>query len=85
LTYQVQLTKRILSSEFDMKGMGQTNVILGIQIVRDDESITLNQSHYIEKVLKRFNHTDCAPVSTPFDPSVKLVKNTGFHNWSIIN
>jgi len=75
--YQVQLTKRILSSEFDMKDMGQANVILGIRIVRDDESITLTQYHYIEKVLKRFNHFDCAPVSTPLDPSVELVKNTG--------
>jgi len=74
--YQVQLTKRILSSEFDMKDMGQANVILGIRIIRDDESITLTQSHYTEKVLKRFNHFDCAPVSTPLDRSVELVKNT---------
>jgi len=51
--YQVQLTKRILSSEFDMKDMAQGNVILGIRIVRDDESSTLTQSHYIEKVLKK--------------------------------
>jgi len=75
--YQVQLTKRIMSSEFDMKDMGQANVILAIQIVRDDESITLTQSHYIEKVLKRFNHMNCALVSTPLDPSVELVKNIG--------
>jgi len=60
--YQVQLTKRIMYSEFDMKNMGQANVILIIQIVRDNESITFTQSHYIEKVLKRFNHTDCASV-----------------------
>lgn len=74
---QVQLTKSFLSSKFDMKDMGQADVILGIQIVRDEKSITLTQSHYIEKVLKRFNHFDCAPVSTPLDPSMELVKNTG--------
>ncbi|KAK9125539.1 hypothetical protein Scep_014385 [Stephania cephalantha] len=74
---QVQLTKRFLSSQFEMKDMGQADVILGIQIVRDEGSITLTQSHYIEKVLNRFNHLNCAPVSTPLDSSIELVKNTG--------
>ena len=37
----------------------------------------MDQSHYIEKVLKKYNYFDCKPASTPFDPSVKLFKNTG--------
>ena len=37
----------------------------------------MSRSHYIEKVLKRFNNHDCKPVSTPFDVSLKLEKNTG--------
>ncbi|KAI3739402.1 hypothetical protein L2E82_29806 [Cichorium intybus] len=37
----------------------------------------MTQSHYIEKILKRFNFADCSPVSTPMDPSVKLMENKG--------
>jgi hypothetical protein len=39
--------------------------------------LILTQSHYIEKVLKRFNQFDCKPVTTPFDTSMKLYPNTG--------
>ena len=60
-----------------MKDMGEANVILGIKILRDYDGITLTQSHYIEKVLKKFNHSDCNLASTPFDPSIKLIKNEG--------
>ncbi|KAL7605170.1 hypothetical protein Lser_V15G18000 [Lactuca serriola] len=37
----------------------------------------MTKSHYIEKILKRFNFTDCSPVSTPIDPNVKLMPNNG--------
>ncbi|GJT78749.1 zinc finger, CCHC-type containing protein [Tanacetum coccineum] len=36
-----------------------------------------NKSHYIEKVLKKFNYFDCTPVSTPMDTSEKLMPNNG--------
>ena len=60
-----------------MKDIGEANVILGIKILRDINGIMLTQSHYIEKVLKKFNYLDCNPVSTPFDPSIQLTKNEG--------
>ena len=74
---QVEDTKNFLSNNFSMKDMGEANVILGIKILRDKDGITLTQSHYIEKILKKFNHSDCNPTSTPFDPSIKLIKNEG--------
>ena len=37
----------------------------------------LNQSHYIEKVLNKLSHLTIKEVNTPFDPSIKLVKNDG--------
>eukprot|EP00268_Persea_americana_P012745 TRINITY_DN15453_c0_g2_i2.p1 TRINITY_DN15453_c0_g2~~TRINITY_DN15453_c0_g2_i2.p1 ORF type:complete len:405 (+),score=42.66 TRINITY_DN15453_c0_g2_i2:606-1820(+) len=73
----VEETKLLLSNNFDMKDLGEASVILGIRIIRDDISIKLSQSHYIEKVLRKFDHFNCKPVSTPFDPSIKLVKNNG--------
>jgi hypothetical protein len=73
----IENTKNFLSSSFDMKDLGIADVILGIRIVRNENGLVLNQSHYIEKVLKRFNQFDCEPVCTPFDASMKLYPNIG--------
>ncbi|GJS36451.1 zinc finger, CCHC-type containing protein [Tanacetum coccineum] len=75
---QVDMTKTIfLSSMFSMKDMGEDNVILGIRIRHESNSIVISQSHYIEKLLKKFNYFDCTPVSTPMDTSEKLMPNNG--------
>ncbi|WJX69836.1 hypothetical protein P8452_54013 [Trifolium repens] len=60
-----------------MKDMGEANVILGIKIKRENKGIVITQSHYIEKILKKFNYENCSPVSTPMDPGEKLMPNTG--------
>ena len=56
---QVDLTKEFLSSKFSMKDMGEADVILGIRIKHESNKISISQSHYIEKVLKKFNYFDC--------------------------
>ncbi|XP_014626187.1 uncharacterized protein [Glycine max] len=61
----------------NLKNLGEASVILGIKITRSKERISLDQSHYIEKILKKYDYFDCKPASTPYDPSVKLFKNTG--------
>ncbi|GJT02113.1 hypothetical protein Tco_0823282 [Tanacetum coccineum] len=43
----------------------------------DNENKEISQSHYIEKVLKKFNYFDCTLVSTPKDTSEKLMPNNG--------
>ena len=40
-----------LSKSFDMKDLGEANVILNIKLIKDASGITLLQSHYVEKVL----------------------------------
>jgi hypothetical protein len=60
-----------------MKDLGEASVILGIKITRSKDGITLDQSHYVEKILKKYNYFDCKPACTPYDSSVKLFKNTG--------
>lgn len=67
--------KAFLSSCFDMKDMGEAIVILGIKIIKSSNSISLTHSHYIEKLLKKYNHENCSVVSTPYDPSIKLTPN----------
>ena len=42
-------TKCFLASKFDMKILVETNVILDINIFRDDDCNVLSQSHYVEK------------------------------------
>ena len=73
----VDKTKEFLSSRFSMKDMGEADVILGIRIKHESNGISISQSHYIEKVLKKFNYFDCTPVSTPMDTSEKLMPNIG--------
>nr|GEX85125.1 zinc finger, CCHC-type [Tanacetum cinerariifolium] len=72
-------TKKLLSSIFSMKDMGEADVILGIKIKRENKRIVITQSHYIEKILKKFNREDCSSVSTPMDPVENLKPNTGKH------
>nr|GEV89157.1 zinc finger, CCHC-type [Tanacetum cinerariifolium] len=59
------------------KDMGEADVILGIRIKHESNGIAISQSHYIEKVLKKFNYFDCTPMSTPMDTSEKLMPNNG--------
>ncbi|GJZ70262.1 zinc finger, CCHC-type containing protein [Tanacetum coccineum] len=72
---KVNLTKEFLSSKFSMKDMGDADVILGIRIKHESNEISISQSYYIEKVLKKFNSFDCTSVSTPMDTSEKLKPN----------
>nr|GEW14592.1 zinc finger, CCHC-type [Tanacetum cinerariifolium] len=76
---QVDKTKKFWSSRFSMKDMGEENIILGIKIKRENKRIVITQSHYIEKILKKFNREDFSPVSTHMDPVEKLKPNTSKH------
>jgi hypothetical protein len=69
--------KSFLSQSFDMKDLGEANVILNIKLMKGENGVTLNQSHYVEKILSRFGYSDCKTSPTPYDPSLKLRKNQG--------
>jgi hypothetical protein len=60
-------TKRFLSSNFDMKDLGETSFVLGIEIHRDRRKgvLGLSQKAYLEKVLKKFSMHACNPTSGP--------------------
>nr|GEZ08034.1 zinc finger, CCHC-type [Tanacetum cinerariifolium] len=76
---QINLIKlrSFLPSRFSMKDMRKANVILGINIRRKNRGTVVTQSHYIAKILKKFNRVDCSPVSTPMDPVEKFKLNIG--------
>ena len=60
-------TKRFLSSNFDMKDLGDASYVLGIEIHRDKSKGTLglSQRAYIDKVLKRYNMHNCSSTPAP--------------------
>ena len=66
--------KRLLSSEFEMKDIGPSKNILGVEIIRNRKAGTmfLTQKDYIEKVLVRFGINESKHVQTPLASHFKL-------------
>src|SRR5271154_1077835 len=66
--------KADLRKIFDITDLGVLGHILGIQINRDRTIRTtrLNQTAYIQELLRRHGMQDCAPVSTPLAIKEKL-------------
>jgi precorrin-2 methylase len=58
-----------------LKDIGEADVTIVIKIVRAIDSLSLTQSYYFEKVIKRYDHEDQKPISTPYDPYLKLREN----------
>jgi hypothetical protein len=72
----IKETKDFLSNNFEMKDLGEADVILNIKLLREGNGgVTIVQSHYVEKVLSRFGYSECEPAPTPYDPS-KLLKKS---------
>ena len=69
--------KNFLSHHFNMKDLGNADLILGMKIIRTVESISLSQSHYTKKLIDKFGYSNYSTFSSPFDPSTHLTKNTG--------
>nr|GEW91039.1 hypothetical protein [Tanacetum cinerariifolium] len=71
---QIRELKDQLSKEFDMKDFGAAKRILGMEIQRDQKmsKLTLSQTDYISKVLKKFNMSSYKPIPTPLAPHFKL-------------
>ncbi|XP_074306583.1 uncharacterized protein LOC141641835 [Silene latifolia] len=64
-----------------MKDLGEADVILGVRVMKTPNGISLSQSHYVEKVLKKFNSFDVTPARTPYDASISLC-NDEIHSTS---
>jgi hypothetical protein len=67
----IKEVKDFLSNNFEMKDLGEADVILNIKLKREGNGgVTLLQSHYVKKVLSHFGFSYCQPAPTPYDPSV---------------
>jgi len=65
---------KCLINKFEMKDPSACKKILGMEIHRDRRTgeFHLSQKKYLEKVLDRFNMSDCKSVSTPLVAHFKL-------------
>ena len=69
---QNDATEHDLQGHFDVKSLGQPNLLLGMKISQSDHLVTLSQTHYIDALLEKFGLANANPVSTPMDANVKL-------------
>jgi len=61
--------KTALSAAFPVKDLGQIEMCLGLYVVRDEDAktLTIDQSQYIENMLRAYRMENCTPISTPID------------------
>jgi hypothetical protein len=54
---------------FPVKDLGEIDFCLGLHVVRDDKAktLTIDQSQYVENMLRAYRMEDCVPVATPID------------------
>ncbi|KAF3621972.1 hypothetical protein FXO37_32515 [Capsicum annuum] len=79
----INVTKRMLESKFDMKDLGVADVILGIRIHRTPQSLALSQSHYIEKVLDKFKYMEFGYSDANWITGSNEVKSTSGYVFTI--
>jgi hypothetical protein len=70
-------TKKYLISKFKMKDLKEVDTILGIKVKKHSGGYALCQTHYIEKILLKFQYLRIKEVTTLYDSSVKLTENSG--------
>lgn len=70
----IQHFKELFKSKFDMKGLGSSKKIFGMELRRDrrKSKMFISQMKYIEKTLKKFGMDECKIVSTPLVAHFKL-------------
>src|SRR3954463_7329817 len=71
----VSETKEWLSSQFDMKDIGEVVYVFGVKILLNNSRRTLGllQETYVKKILICFNMTKAKPIDTP------VIKNHGLN------
>ena len=74
---EVNKLKYLLSKEFDMKDLGATKKILGMEIHMDRAlgRLWLSQHSYVKRVLEKFNMDNVKPISTPLANHFRLSTN----------
>jgi len=82
----IQAFRDAISIRFEMKDLGNLEWILGMQVIRDRKHRTLeiNQTGYINLILKRFGMYDCNPIGTPSEGYLARAEGTSSKEYMSI-
>jgi hypothetical protein len=64
--------KAEISAEFNMKYLGQADLLLGIKIHHQPDAVVLSQSHSVLSLLNLYSMANCRPCATPLVPNLHL-------------
>ncbi|MBW0489777.1 hypothetical protein O181_029492 [Austropuccinia psidii MF-1] len=76
-----------IEAEFSTKILGLADLMLGIKVAHEENSITLSQCHYIDSLLDLYGMTNCKPVATALMPNTHLeaASDEDKKNFSVLN
>ncbi|GJU72860.1 zinc finger, CCHC-type containing protein [Tanacetum coccineum] len=63
--------------ENKMKDINEVDIILEIKVKRHSGGYALNQCHYIDKIINKFQHLNIEEANTSYESFCKLVENDG--------
>ena len=64
-------TKQMFKERFKMKDMGKLSYFLGIDFEQGNGFVKVNQKRYIEKMLEKFEMSDCKARGTPCEQKLE--------------
>ncbi|XP_070054675.1 uncharacterized mitochondrial protein AtMg00810-like [Nicotiana tomentosiformis] len=68
----IQEANETLHSNFKMKELGELRYFMGIEVMRSNKGILLNQRKYDLQLISEVGLSSCKPVSTPMEQNHKL-------------
>ncbi|RVW61892.1 Retrovirus-related Pol polyprotein from transposon TNT 1-94 [Vitis vinifera] len=74
---KIDLLKKLLTKEFEIKDLGNLKYFLGMEIARSKKGIAVSQRKYVVDLLNETGMLGCKPAETPMDTTVKLEESDG--------
>ncbi|MBW0491923.1 hypothetical protein O181_031638 [Austropuccinia psidii MF-1] len=68
--------KAEIEKEFNIKDIGEADLMLGIKIQKMENGISLDQQHFTEALLRQYGMDACKTVTTPLTPNKHLFPTT---------
>ncbi|XP_023771562.1 uncharacterized mitochondrial protein AtMg00810-like [Lactuca sativa] len=73
---ELENVKKFLKSQFFIKDLGELKYFLGIEVIKTDKGICLNQRKYCLELLHEFGMLGCKPVKTPLETNLVLKRES---------
>ncbi|CAH0730432.1 unnamed protein product, partial [Brenthis ino] len=77
-----QCIKTELRFKFKIKDHGEIRHCSGMRVRKENNVISIDQEHFVEELLRKFNMKNCNTVSTPMEVNLKLTKENTCPNIS---